>query len=74
MFSTRTEVRAINLDPQSTTPPFTPVGNLTNVVGVDFDYKNQRLLFTQIRPWARIASMSASEPSSKNIVDIRNKG
>ncbi|KAJ8966733.1 hypothetical protein NQ317_010605 [Molorchus minor] len=74
VFSTRTEVRAIKLDPQSTNIPFSPVGNLTNVVGIDFDYKRQTLYFTQIRPWARIASMPATNPDSKSIVNIRNKG
>ncbi|ERL86348.1 hypothetical protein D910_03756 [Dendroctonus ponderosae] len=74
VFSTRTEVRSIHLDPHSTTVPFSPVGNLTNVVGIDFDYKDKTLLFTQIRPWARIASMSATLPDGKNIVNIRNKG
>ncbi|CAH1155627.1 unnamed protein product [Phaedon cochleariae] len=74
VFSTRTEVRSISLDPQSTTIPFAPVANLTNVVGIDFDYKRQTLFFTQIRPWARIARMSATNPDSKTIVNLRNKG
>lgn len=74
VFSTRTEVRSINLDPHSTNVPFTPIGNLTNVVGIDFDYKDQTLFFTQIRPWARIAKMPATSPDSKLISNIRNKG
>ncbi|KAJ8949001.1 hypothetical protein NQ314_008307 [Rhamnusium bicolor] len=74
IFSTRTEVRAINLDPHSTNVPFSPVGNLTNVVGIDFDYKHQTLFFTQIRPWARIAKMPATSPDSKSIVNIKNIG
>ncbi|KAG5887844.1 hypothetical protein JTB14_005610 [Gonioctena quinquepunctata] len=74
VFSTRTEVRAVNLDPQSTNVPFAPIGNLTNVVGVDFDFKRQLLFFTQIRPWARIAQMPATNPDSKAIVNLKNKG
>ncbi|KAJ8924543.1 hypothetical protein NQ315_000691, partial [Exocentrus adspersus] len=74
VFSTRTEVRAINLDPHSTNVPFSPVANLTNVVGIDFDYIHQNLFFTQIRPWARIAQMPATAPDTKNIVNIKNKG
>lgn len=74
VFSTRTEVRAINLDPQSTNVPFAPVGNLTNVVGIDFDYKHQTLFFTQIRPWARIARMPATSPDGKSIINLKNKG
>lgn len=74
VFSTRTEVRAINLDPRSTTTPFSPVANLTNVVGIDFDYKDQKLFFTQIRPWARIAWMPSTSPTSTQITNIINKG
>lgn len=74
VFSTRTEVRAIELDPKLTNVPFSPIGNLTNVVGIDFDYKDQKLFFTQIRPWARIAWMSSSNPSSSQITNIINKG
>ncbi|XP_049818680.1 low-density lipoprotein receptor-related protein 2 [Aethina tumida] len=70
VFSTRTEVRSINLDPHSTTLPFSPIGNLTNVVGVDFDYKHGILLFTQIRPWAKIAKMTPGQ----EIETIKNKG
>ncbi|KAJ8943773.1 hypothetical protein NQ318_011985, partial [Aromia moschata] len=74
VFSTRTEIRAIHLDPQSNNVPFSPIGNLTNVVGIDFDYKRQSFYFTQIRPWARIASIPTTSPFSKSIVTIKNKG
>lgn len=74
VFSTRTEIRAINLDPKSTNIPFNPIANLTNVVGIDFDYMDHKLLFTQIRPWARIAWMSSSNPSSDSITNIINRG
>lgn len=43
--------------------PFKPLGNLTNVVGVDFDYAHKKLFFTQIRPWPRIGWTSSSDPS-----------
>ncbi|XP_066998103.2 low-density lipoprotein receptor-related protein 2 [Anabrus simplex] len=65
VFSTRTEIRSIHLDPHATTLPFQPVTNLTNVVGVDFDFADQKLLFTQIRPWAKIAWISSKEPSGE---------
>ncbi|GBP08672.1 Low-density lipoprotein receptor-related protein 2 [Eumeta japonica] len=74
VFTTRTEIRAINLDPKSTEIPFKPVGNLTNVVGVEFDYEDNKLFFTQIRPWARIAWMSTKNPEYKDIQDIIYKG
>ncbi|XP_017778488.1 PREDICTED: low-density lipoprotein receptor-related protein 2 isoform X2 [Nicrophorus vespilloides] len=74
VFTTRTEIRAINLDPKQTSLPFKPISNLTNVVGIDFDYMDHTLLFTQIRPWARIASMSSNNPSTDAITNIINKG
>lgn len=74
VFATRTEIRAIGLDPQNTTIPFNSIGNLTNVVGVDFDYQDKKLLFTQIRPWAKIAWMQAENPSSSEIHTLISKG
>lgn len=74
VFATRTEIRGINLDPKSTGVPFKPVGNLTNVVGVDFDFADNKLFFTQIRPWARIGWMPANAPDSGSIKNIINKG
>lgn len=74
VFSTRTEIRGISLNPKSTAVPFNTVGNLTNVVGIDFDYNDHWLLFTQIRPWAKIAWMSSSNPGSSNLNSILNKG
>lgn len=72
VFTTRTEVRAISLNPKSTNIPFAPITNLTNVVGIDFDYKHQNLYFTQIRPWARIAKMSAVNPGYVQV--LKDKG
>lgn len=74
VFATRTEIRAINLDPQSTTVPFKPITNLTNVVGVDFDHTDKKLIFTQIRPWARIAWMPSENPTNNDIKTIISKG
>lgn len=74
VFSTRTEIRAINLDPRSTGVPFKPVVNLTNVVGLDFDYADNKLFFTQIRPWSKIAWTKADNPMSTDINLIIGKG
>lgn len=74
VFATRTEIRAINIDPHNTNVPFAPVGNLTNVVGVDFDYQDKKLLFTQIRPWAKIAWTPSDRPSSSDLHTLLNKG
>ncbi|CAB3367800.1 Hypothetical predicted protein [Cloeon dipterum] len=74
VFSTRTEVRSISLDPRSTSVPFKPVANLSNVVGIDFDYRDNRLLYTQIRPFARIAWMPSQSPSKEASQVILQKG
>lgn len=73
VFSTRTEIRAVNLDPRSTGVPFKPLANLTNVVGLDFDYADNKLLFTQIRPWSKIAWTNANNPVATNINTIISK-
>uniref|UniRef100_A0A8D8XPZ3 Low-density lipoprotein receptor-related protein 2 n=1 Tax=Cacopsylla melanoneura TaxID=428564 RepID=A0A8D8XPZ3_9HEMI len=74
VFSTRTELRALHLDPALTAVPFKTVVNLTNVVGVEFDYADDKLLFTQIRPWAKIAWMPASNPSPSSVNPILSRG
>jgi low density lipoprotein-related protein 2 len=70
IFSTRTEIRAIDLDPHSTGVPFQPVINLTNVVGLDFDYADNKLFYTQIRPWAKIGWTKADSPSAIDLNTI----
>ncbi|KAF0767414.1 low-density lipoprotein receptor-related protein 2, partial [Aphis craccivora] len=67
VFATRTEIRSASLDPLSTTLPFKPVGNLSNVVGLDFDYADNKLFFTQIRPMSQISSVSSNSPSNSQI-------
>lgn len=47
---------------------------MTNVVGVDFDYKDKKLLFTQIRPDTKIATMSSLSPSADDIKPILQFG
>ncbi|XP_055683188.1 low-density lipoprotein receptor-related protein 2 [Lutzomyia longipalpis] len=74
VFSTRTEIRGINLDPRSTGVPFKTLGNLTNVVGLDFDYADNKLFFTQIRPWSKIASTVADNPTATEVKTILMKG
>ncbi|XP_039499245.1 low-density lipoprotein receptor-related protein 2 isoform X1 [Drosophila santomea] len=74
VFATRTEIRAVNLDPHSTEVPFTPLTNLTNVVGLDFDFAHNRMLYTQIRPWAKIAYTKANKPGHDDITVVLNKG
>ena len=62
VFSTRTELRSEHIsrdgkEEKDNAHPFKALTNLTNVVGVDFDYKNNMLYFTQIGTNARIAKM-----------------
>lgn len=72
IFSTRKEIRSIHLDPKTTAVPFNPRVNLTNVVGLDFDYDNKRLYFTQIRPDGSISWMDINRPDT--ITPILSKG
>ncbi|KAI5717758.1 hypothetical protein M8J77_010754 [Diaphorina citri] len=74
VFSTRTEIRALHLDPTLTAVPFKTVSNLTNVVGVEFDYADDKILFTQIRPWAKIAWIPTTNPSSASVNTILSRG
>jgi low density lipoprotein-related protein 2 len=73
VFTTRTELRTVFLDPSDPSSPVPTIGNLTNVVGVDFDYANSRLFFTQIRPKRRIAWLSTKNPKA-GITDILTEG
>lgn len=72
VFSTRTEIRSVHIDPTNTQVPFAPITNLTNVVGVDFDYKDGRIIYTQIRPDAKINYFSVSDLTKT--VSVLTKG
>ena len=56
IFTTRKEIRTINLNEAISSPPIVPKTNLTNVVGLDFDYANKKIFFTQISPDGTISS------------------
>jgi low density lipoprotein-related protein 2 len=51
------------LDPLNTQIPFNPLLNLTNVVGLDFDYADGKILFTQIRPDSKIGVFDVEKGS-----------
>ena len=72
VFATRTEVRSVSLDPKALSAPFAPLVNLSNVVGLDFDYADRRLIYTQIRPDARIAWFNSDLPNSLNATLIKS--
>ena len=72
VFATRTEIRSVSLDPKALSSPFAPITNLSNVVGLDFDYADKRLLFTQIRPDARISWLNTDLPLFNNITLVKN--
>lgn len=44
------------------------------MVGIDFDYADNKLFFTQIRPWARIASLSSNDLPNSKITPILSRG
>ncbi|XP_043497943.1 low-density lipoprotein receptor-related protein 2 isoform X2 [Polistes fuscatus] len=73
VFATRTEIRSIGLDPRNTSLPFNPIANFTNVAGIDFDYADKKLFFTEITPWAQIAWMQAENPSLTEMHTLLNK-
>ena len=78
VYSTRSEIRSeiipINITSQQPQPPFKPVVNMSNVVGIEFDYRDSKLLFTQIRPDPVIGWMDAKNPSINytTILDKKN--
>ncbi|XP_064102114.1 low-density lipoprotein receptor-related protein 2-like [Macrobrachium nipponense] len=74
VYATRTEIRSLSLTVRSNTVPFDTVEGLTNVVGIDFDYKDKQLVFTQIRPDTKIAKVPSSTPSMESITPILEKG
>lgn len=43
---------------------------MSNVVGLDFDYADNKLFFTQIRPMSQISSVSSVSPSYGQIKTI----
>ena len=67
VYSTRSEIRSeaipYNDSYSDSAAPFNPIVNMTNVVGVDFDYEDNKLFFTQIRPQPLIGWMDARKPS-----------
>ncbi|CAG0879500.1 unnamed protein product [Darwinula stevensoni] len=74
VFATRTELRFVYLDPERPNVPHPTIGNLSNVVGIDFDYADNRLMFTQIRPHTQISWLSSFHPDSSNITQILTSG
>lgn len=72
IFTTRKEIRSVHLDPKVSGLPFPPKVNLTNVVGLDFDYDEKRLYFTQIRPDGSISWIDINKPDDIHV--IINKG
>ena len=67
VYTTRSEIRSeiipINVTNHQSKVPFEPLVNMTNVVGIDFDYADKKLFYTQIRPRTVIGSLDARNPS-----------
>lgn len=47
---------------------------MTNVVGVEFDYTDKKIFFTQIRPWAKIAWLPSTDPTNAQVKQITSRG
>ncbi|KAK4318605.1 hypothetical protein Pmani_010396 [Petrolisthes manimaculis] len=74
VYTTRTEIHSLSLLPKSYNVPFDTVSDLTNVVGIYFDYTNKDLIFTQIRPDTKIAKVSSSNPTKEKMEIILDQG
>ncbi|XP_015791351.1 low-density lipoprotein receptor-related protein 2 [Tetranychus urticae] len=68
VFTTRKEIRSVHLDPKQGGSPFQPRVNMTNVVGLDFDFKDDKLLFTQIRPDGSISWIDIKKPDEVHTI------
>lgn len=68
VFTTRREIRSVHSDPSTPGIPFQPLVNLTNVVGLDFDYKDNKLFFTRIRPDGSISWINIDQPDKINVI------
>lgn len=64
LITTRREIRSFSLE-RSQGSPFSPHVNLSNVVGLDYDYENKKIFFSQIRPEPMIASIDIDQASLK---------
>jgi low density lipoprotein-related protein 2 len=73
VFTTRSEIRSVSLDLKNSQVPFNPIVNLTNVVGVDFDFRDEKILFTQIRPDAQISAIDSKHIQLDGIKVVLNK-
>ena len=72
IFTTRREIRSVHLDPNAAGTPFLAKTNMTNVVGADFDYKQKRIFFTQIRPDSSISFFDIEHPDVPAKTILRN--
>ncbi|UYV70470.1 hypothetical protein LAZ67_7003147 [Cordylochernes scorpioides] len=68
VLTTRREIRSLHLDPSHTGTPFPPKTNLTNVVGLDYDYADGVLIYSQIRPDGSISMVNLTTGKTKVIV------
>lgn len=65
LLTTRKEIKSFSLD-RTHGPPFLPRTNLSNVVGLDYNYDDKIIFFSQIRPEPMIGSLSVDSTSPKN--------
>lgn len=72
LIATRKELRSFSLD-KSHSSPFLPRSNLSNVVGLDYNYDEKRIFFSQIRPEALIGSITIDTSSPRNALQGETK-
>lgn len=73
VFATRSDIRSAHIDPKNTEVPFQPISNLTNVVGIDFDFREKKIVFTQIRPKPMIGWFESAHAENPDFHVILNK-
>ena len=70
IFLTRTEIRSLSLDPKKSSVPFEPVEGLVNAVGLDFDFTDNKLIYTQVRPFSKMGMLPSSSPTKDDITPV----
>ncbi|GAB6028318.1 hypothetical protein CHUAL_002491 [Chamberlinius hualienensis] len=64
LLATRTEIRHISFDPKGTSQPYALNTTFINALGVDYDYDEGKIFFTELRPNSRIGWFHQSNPTA----------
>ncbi|CAH1789469.1 unnamed protein product [Owenia fusiformis] len=66
IYAVETEIRSLHLDPDDHGEPFAPITDLGKAVGIDFDYSDRYLYFSQVRA----DKLSRYSLDSKDVYDL----